>query len=68
MAQLVDLECMRHGFEFHLSEAFSLEKSCLRSCVVLHCFVFLLSECLSIHVLYISLCTSCPTRLVKDKA
>ena len=36
------LECVRRGFKSHLRcSSFSLEKSCLRVCVVLCCFVFL---------------------------
>ena len=40
------LECIRRGFESHLSAAFYLDK--VVSALVLYCFVFL-SECLSIH-------------------
>ena len=47
------LEGVRNGFKSHLSAA-----SCLRSCVMLHCFVSL-SECLSIHVCTVHVMNVC---------
>ena len=47
------LERMRHGFESHLSAAFSLEKAfsgLVLCCVVFLCLSFALSECLSNRV------------------
>ena len=47
VGRALHLECVRCGFESHLSAAFTLEKVRLLSCVVLCCF---LSQCPSIHV------------------